>query len=571
MNLEEAVKYVDDKLWTYCFKKALNDEEYEMDFNFVEPFLVFLSQQNSAVPFGAVIGGVIGSDQDKLFEAELFLEVLVETDIVVIKCVNGNWLVQPLNIEHEVHKALGCDVRPLEVDKVFCGNTLHKPEPTRTDHLKAMQSIKFKVNKEFVQNFPEIPENAPYKRTLPGLLENSGTLYLEHKFDTRGRTYCSSHLNYQGTEYEKCLLQFAKEQKVTDQGRANILEYVKTLKDDEQYLKSVAVQALNSEKTGIFIGADASASGIQLMSVLRGCEKSAESVGLLADNDFYMLAEQESNLEVNEGMDPRKVFKQCSMQHFYGGTKTPKRLLGESNLPKFYQTLWELAPGCQMLLEELQMTYHAKEVFSWTLPDGFQVSQPVLETKRVELSMPNYPEVTFGYAYKRLIAKDKGLEMAANVVHSVDGYVARELIYRAKQGGLNIDRIALTQAYKAAGSYDDSSTVFSLYKLNTVPKDKWAMLGKSFLKKAMDYAYKMVEMPEFDVISIHDDFKCHPNYLNWVKELYIEVLADIADSTLIKEIIEEIKPSITYTKVPSTDLAYQIRNAYSQGTGAGLQ
>lgn len=570
MEFQEAVKYVNDALVEHQLKLMLNDDFREINCAFTESFIVFMSQQDKPVPFGAVIGAMIGPRQDKLQEATAYLEALGEADIVKVSQVHGNWIVHPVNVQHTIDVAYGCDSKPIPVDKskVFCGNAIHRPVPTRMDHLQHLNDITFKVNSEFLAAFPEIPETVPYKKTLPDLLDNANRLHLNHRPDTRGRTYCASHVNYQGTEYEKCLLQFSKELKVTEAGRQNIIEYANALKDDEVYLKFVAQQALDSEKTGIFIGADANASGIQLMSMLKGCRTSAASVGLTAHNDFYVLADQMAQLEV-EG-DSRKVFKQCSMQHFYGGVKTPRELLGEENLPKFYETLKTIAPGCQTLLEELQAIYWATPVFEWHLPDGFHVQQPVIETQRIEVTLPHNSNVKFGYAYKTLVKRDQGLEMAANVVHSVDGYVARELIFRAANGEKNDELLPkLSHAIKSA-SNNGKHECFSLYKLLNTPQKMWPMLGLEFLQKAYKYCLGFNALPSFDVISIHDDFKCHPNFLGHVKMLYAFILADIAESNLIKNIVEEINPNVEYIHQPNFTLAEKVRVACATGQGKGL-
>jgi hypothetical protein len=167
--------------------------------------------------------------------------------------------------------------------------------------------------------------------------------------------------------------------------------------------------------------------------------------------------------------------------------------------------------------------------------------------------------------------KQKGLEMAANVVHSVDAYVARELIYRASFA--SEDLLGLLPAIEvalAAANTNNEGKVFSLHTLMNTPKHAWPLLGKSFLQKAWNYLNAMPNRPAFTVITIHDDFKCHPNYLHWVKWLYIEILAEIADSSLIKQIIEEINPKLVYNKVPSTELAKLLRFAYVTNSGKGL-
>jgi hypothetical protein len=586
MNIVDAAEHARCVLTTFDLKCALNDAPRKIQQDFTEYFLIFMSQQSKSVPLGAIIGAITCGNQKLIPSATAFLEAVVDSGLVKAQQVNGNWVIPPIVIEAEWSKWYGINAEPMTVEKPFCGNILHSPKCTRKDHLEYMQEIPFKLNEQFLKAFPEIPEKVPFKKTLPGILESlqkdNQIFHLEHRFDTRGRTYCASHINYQGTQWEKCLIRLASTRKVNLAGEINLKEHISNLKEKENLLRWNAEQALEARKqgvgTGIMIGADASASGIQLMSVLRGCLVSAESVGLTnAGNDFYELAEKHSQLTLAEGMDARKVFKECSMQHFYGGTKTPKENLGEENLPKFYETLETLAPGCQKLLNELQATYWETPVFKWTLPDGFLVQQPVIETQRVEITMPNHPNVKFGYAYKSLVTKGMGLEMAANVVHSVDGYVARELIYRASMGNTAFTREnfdltpALEKAYAIADPERNRGKCFSLRTLMETPKSSWALLGKQFLDKALVYAQAVQSMPVFEVVSVHDDFKCHPNFLHWVKFLYVEILADIAESTLIKSIIEEINPTLKYRKEPNYELAIAIREAFHNGTGKGLK
>jgi len=574
MDIVEAAEFLRDKLTSYALKCALNDDTRNIEMDYSEPFVLFMSQQKTGVPIGAIVGALVHQNYNLIKSATTFIEAVVEAGLIRAEKVNNNWIIKPILIDHVINQNYGLSESSIAVTKPYCGNIIHKPQATRTDHLDYLQNIEFSVNEDFIKQFPEIPNNVPYSKTLPGLLKSSEgkSLFLEHRYDTRGRTYCAAHINYQGTEYEKCLLEFTEKRKLNFVGKRNLTVYLENLKPTAHYLRWVAENALASdEPTGTFIGADASASGIQLMAVLRGCIKSAESVGLLADNDFYTLAKETANLVIESNEDPRKVFKECSMQHFYGGVKTPSEKLGEANLPKFYETLEALAPGCERLLEELQSTYWETSVFRWTLPDGFKVQQPVIKTERIELQMPHNPNVVFGYAYKTLITREKGLEMAANVVHSVDAYVARELIYRASFA--SEDLLGLLPAIEvalAAANTNNEGKVFSLHTLMNTPKHAWPLLGKSFLQKAWNYLKAMPNRPAFTVITIHDDFKCHPNYLHWVKWLYIEILAEIADSSLIKQIIEEINPKLVYNKVPSTELAKLLRFAYVTNSGKGL-
>ncbi len=51
---------------------------------------------------------------------------------------------------------------------------------------------------------------------MEGIAELSPVLYLTHKYDRRGRCYASGyHINPQGTDYNKAVLQLAHKEKLT--------------------------------------------------------------------------------------------------------------------------------------------------------------------------------------------------------------------------------------------------------------------------------------------------------------------------------------------------------------------
>jgi hypothetical protein len=56
--------------------------------------------------------------------------------------------------------------------------------------------------------------------------------------------------------------------------------------------------------------------------------------------------------------------------------------------------------------------------------------------------------------------------------------------------------------------------------------------------------------PSFPVLTIHDAFKCHPNYVNEMREVYRDILVELADSNVGNQIIKEVRndPSYSYQK-----------------------
>lgn len=589
LYIDEYVQAISSKLVEYELKKSLSEGIIlNLKHKYIKPTLQFLSSQDKSVPVGALLGTLVSHHEDKIIEALVFIEAMYDLDFIRIYENNGNWIIMNHPLSFHVNPQHGIYFEPPSVDTPYCGTTMHNPKPYRTDHLKHLNSIEFKLNQEFIDavGIENIPPKVPFKKTLPAILEDLEglTFFLEHRQDFRGRTYNASHLNYQGTQYEKALLEFAKPIKLTAEGYQNIDDYIAGLKEDEACQKFTALQAKTSKKTGIMIGADARTSGMQILAVLAQCPISAFHVGLLdKQNDAYTVAAQNANFDfsnsgwwdsssqsIDRDVNPRDIFKPCCMQHFYGGVKTPKTMLGEDNYKEFIKLLKEYFPGCESAKKIIQNSYIKTDVFKWKLPDGFVAQAPTVKTKRIELWLPNFPHVKFGYAYKTIEGKEKGIELAANVVHSVDGYIAREMVYRAMIGG-NIDEMAIKRALKVTAKHDKPEVCFSLYRLLNTDKELWGLFGKSYLEKALAYAQVVKDMPSFNIISVHDDFKCHPNYVKWMKILYIEILADIADSQLLKQILNDINPNAFVPFRGSKVFANTIREAVKSGVGVGIE
>ena len=64
------------------------------------------------------------------------------------------------------------------------------------------------------------------------------------------------------------------------------------------------------------------------------------------------------------------------------------------------------------------------------------------------------------------------------------------------------------------------------------------------------------------MITIHDDYKAHPNNMNAVRFHYKEILAELADSRIIEDIINQIYgvDNLTISKL-TPDLSQHIRNS----------
>lgn len=111
----------------------------------------------------------------------------------------------------------------------------HHNEDVVLDHLDRMNRIPLRINKDVVENVSNTWRNidkqkegetyadfrkrreafGKYNRTVMDVIdvvtEHSETVYLTHKYDKRGRTYCQGyHINYSGNDWNKATVEFAE-------------------------------------------------------------------------------------------------------------------------------------------------------------------------------------------------------------------------------------------------------------------------------------------------------------------------------------------------------------------------
>jgi hypothetical protein len=138
-----------------------------------------------------------------------------------------------------------------------------------------------------------------------------------------------------------------------------------------------------------------------------------------------------------------------------------------------------------------------------------------------------------------------------NTVHSIDGMIVREMLRRC-----NYDKHQMVQLL-------DMCTRGVKTKSTSRPKDKlvlrlWELYEKSgFLSarildeldhenfglvdryRIQNLLFSMPHRP-FEMISVHDCFKCLPNYGNDLRLQYNKILAEIAGSEMLSFLISQI-------------------------------
>lgn len=130
------------------------------------------------------------------------------------------------------------------------------------------------------------------------------------------------------------------------------------------------------------------------------------------------------------------------MTHFYGSKAEPRATFGEDTpqLKAFYQTIQDLLPGADILNHDLLSLWQSDTLsHDWTLPDGFDVRVKVMVSQEHAVTFLDRVYAVTSYVNQ---AKESGLSMGANIVHSIDGMVVREMGRRC-----NFDATKLTDMH----------------------------------------------------------------------------------------------------------------------------
>ena len=283
---------------------------------------------------------------------------------------------------------------------------------------------------------------------------------------------------------------------------------------------------LEGKPIGYMVGMDATASGLQCMAALTGCKVTAETVNLVDPNvrkdaytDGYKV--MGNLLEGKIDKVDRKDVKASIMTHFYGSQANPKSVFGENTieLQKFYEMVQIIAPGANMLRDDLIALWQANALqHHWTLPDGFNAVVKVMVPMEDSFEV-NELNSSFTHRYWVNQGQKAGLSLAANVIHSVDGMIVREMNRRANYDLLKVQRVyeLLTSSTKAGSVKPSVSDTRLAQALKLTESHKFVsavliefidhlnihMVPHWVRKELIEIIEKMLAHKPFPIVAIH--------------------------------------------------------------------
>lgn len=170
---------------------------------------------------------------------------------------------------------------------------------------------------------------------------------------------------------------------------------------------------------------------------------------------------------------------------------------------------------------------------------------------------------TFTYQYYENEGSKRGISLPANVVHSIDAYVLRCVHRRCNYNyreviqaqGAVINEMQLRadgyteQVPRLAGS-GELDKYITLYECTAmadvvilpfiIDGHQTQYLSDQHLKALATIMEGMLVYSPFEIVTIHDAFKCHANNMNHLRKQYTNVLAELAESNIMQNILNQI-------------------------------
>jgi len=211
---------------------------------------------------------------------------------------------------------------------------------------------------------------------------------------------------------------------------------------------------------------------------------------------LYMEIADLMNMQLSRPIS-RKIIKKVAMTHFFNSRATPKALLSQIELDVFYNVITGLLPGAEDVMDVINKCWNPNaDHHTWVMPDNHTVYIPVVEGTNGVYPDPELGDIPLRWFHQT--KSDNYRSLCPNVIHSIDGYVAREMIRRC----------------------------------------------------------------DFQLSHVHDCFVFNPNHLSKVASTYRGIMAEIAKSDILQDILRQItgNNTLVLTKF-SDDLDCDIKNS----------
>lgn len=318
------------------------------------------------------------------------------------------------------------------------------------------------------------------------------------------------------------------------------------------------VQALRKvqrgEPVGYPISLDSTSSGAQLMSTMLGDKNGMIHTNVISGSreDLYTyIYKKMCDVLGTEGNIARKDVKKAIMVSMYGSSAGPKRIFGEGKQYQVFQQVMEQElPKCWEYMKAcLDLWNPNVDHYDWIMPDNFHCHVDVEDTKAYAVQWNNAPIRVY---IKEKCKQKTGRSISANSLHSVDALVLRELTRRCMYNPRRVQQVKallLNHNLFNSGSRKEKSKVSTLWEhyertgflsariIDCITLDSlWEVKDPN---KVLELINKFADKP-FEVIAVHDSFRCLPNYGNELRRIYKDLLIELHNSNVLLDCLSQM-------------------------------
>lgn len=362
-----------------------------------------------------------------------------------------------------------------------------------------------------------------------------------------------------------------------EEHKDHLLDMQKEAKEPALYFAAVQAwyDTQEGKASGYPISLDATCSGLQILSVLTG-DRSAASLCNVVNTGkredayktiyHYMVDDLGEQAKIS-----REKTKDAILTSLYGSEAIPKKVFGEGILLHTFIKMMETHTPAAWELNQFYLSIWNPEAlrYSWTLSDNFHVHTKVMGQTTETIQFLNKP---YDVHTTINMPQDKGRSLGANTTHSIDGMIVREMVRRCMYNRGTIIRVlnALNESEWVEMDEEDEemvATLWSLYrKTGYLSARILDHIGSNNLHYIddVDAIHELIDsLPAkpFELITIHDCFRCLPNYGNDLRQQYNRQLYLIAKSDILSHILSQIMgQTVTIGKLDDS-LADDILNA----------
>lgn len=339
-----------------------------------------------------------------------------------------------------------------------------------------------------------------------------------------------------------------------DENKHNLEQIENQAKDPCLYY--AGVQAYKATQRGEAIGypisLDSTSSNIQVLALLSNCKQSASICNLIdtgnRENAYQIIYDRFCGMTGDNLKVEYDKIKKAIMTSFFGSKATPNEIVkGDKRLLEtFFEAMYECAPRAWELNEQIISMWRSDiDVNQWILPDNYHVHIPV---KTVQDTDVMFFDTLHTVSTKEVSKLKASKSLCPNIVHSIDGYINRELIQRASISPQRkvklLDIIHSSRTTHDNRNHEIVTTLWNHYKeskmlssriLNYIDNSSINLVDRNII---LDMVLKLPKRT-FPILSTHDCWKIHPNYGNDLRQQYNNICSDIAGSDLLQFILSQ--------------------------------